>query len=713
MVADNYMSKVGTPQEAQGMSLSGLYQEYVGHDNNRDAYMLNMIESRVMEHTWRQWEPNIIYVHHQSSPFPTRIWLPPFAEPIATHAPGIVSSQLNMIGMAIAQRLDMEGKTGATHMGDGFDAWYPGYIDYNPVFKNIPAFWTETQGTGPSPRTSQPNDVPANMRRAQALYVSPWLGGTWRMRDAVEYMTTASIATIEYASKYKDALMYGRYQSGRDQIARGRREAPYAYVVPQAQRDPAAAVEMLRRLAFSGVRVYQLTAPASLAGERFDAGAWIIPTDQEFAALAREVLEVQAYPDIRESPGGPLETPYDAAGWTLPLQMGVTMRIATTPLSAEVRASMKLLGQLPAPAIRPAAYNMTAVPDAAAFDSAPGIGFDSDPAARAIVPPAGRITGSGPSLAVNPAENNAFKAINRAWRAGASVRYEPGLSGAGGRYVISGLPPAVQEELVASLALRAERAAPPATKTARPRIGLLLANTSMDEGWTRWVLDQYEFEYLRVSGSDIQAGNLRNKIDVLVISDEARGFLEGGGGRGGRAGVPPPAGGAPPAADSPSPNDLRVKAVEEFLRGGGTLVCFNRSSTFAIDQFKLPVKNVVAGIGRQQFFVGGSLLNVEVNTGHRVMDGMPTGAVVFYDSGPVFDMTDGFKGTVLASYPQEKVLASGFLQGESLIKGKAAALEVEFGEGRVVLLGFKPQWRGQPFGTFRVIFNAIASAPAR
>jgi hypothetical protein len=165
MVANHYMARVGTPEEAQAMSLPGLYQEYVGHDNNRDAYMLNTVESRVVEHTWRQWEPNIIYVQHQSSPFPTRIWLPPFAEPIATHAPGIVSSQLNMIGMAIAQRLNLEGKVGATHMGDGFDAWYPGYIDYNPVFKNIPAFWTETQGTGPSPRTSQPDQIPAPMRR--------------------------------------------------------------------------------------------------------------------------------------------------------------------------------------------------------------------------------------------------------------------------------------------------------------------------------------------------------------------------------------------------------------------------------------------------------------------------------------------------------------------------------------------------------------------
>ena len=705
MVANTYMSRVGTPNESQGLSLPGLYQEYVGHDNNRDAYMLNMVESRVMEHAWRQWEPNIIYVHHQSSPFPTRIWLPPFAEPIATHAPGIVSSQLNMIGMAIAQRLNLEGKVGATHMGSGFDAWYPGYIDYNPVFKNIPAFWTETQGTGPSPRTTQPNDVPVTMRRAQALYVSPWLGGTWRMRDAVEYMTTASVATIEYASKYKDALMFGRYQAGRDQIVRGRREAPYAYVVAQTQRDPVAAVEMLRRLAFSGVRVYQLTAPASLAGERFDAGTWIVPTDQEFAALAREVLDAQAYPEIRESPGGPLDTPYDSAGWTLPLQMGVRTLVATSPLGEDVRANMKLLGQPPSPTLRPSPYNSASTSDAAPFDSVPGIGFDSDPAARAITPPPGRITGTGPALAVNPAENNAFKAINRAWRAGATVSFS------GRRYVISGLAPAAQEELVSALAIAGERVAAPVSKAPRTRVGLFLANTSMDEGWTRWVLDSYEFEYLRISGADIQAGNLREKIDVLVITDEARGVLEGAGGRGGRAGAPPAragGAGAAGAGDQPSANDLRIKALDDFIRGGGTLVCFNRSSNFAIDQLKLPVKNVVAGIGRQQFFVGGSLLNVDVDASHRVMAGMPLTAAVYYDSGPVFEMTEGFKGMVLATYPvKERVLASGFLQGESLIQGKIAALDVEHGNGHIVLLGFRPQWRGQPFGTFRVIFNAM------
>ena len=163
--------------------------------------MLDMIESRTLEHTWRLWEPSIIYVHHQSAPFPTRIWLPPFAEPIATHAPFLLSREVNMIGMAIAKGLEERGQVGATHMGTGYDAWYPGYIDYLPMFKNIAAFWTETQGNGAAPRTSAPEQIPADMRRPQALYPSPWLGGTWRLRDAVEYMQTASLSVLEYASR--------------------------------------------------------------------------------------------------------------------------------------------------------------------------------------------------------------------------------------------------------------------------------------------------------------------------------------------------------------------------------------------------------------------------------------------------------------------------------------------------------------------------------
>src|SRR5438105_2539799 len=280
MVAEWYTKNVGTPYELSG--LPQLYQEYVGHDNNRDAYMLNMIESRVIEHTWRQWEPQIIYVHHQSGPFPTRIWLPPFSEPVGIDAPFLMSREVNMIGMAIAKGLEERGQVGATHMGTAFDAWYPGYVDYAPNFKNIPAFWTETalfQYATPHDYTLA--DFPQNMRdlRPQSLYSSPWPPGWWRLRDAVEYMETASLAVLEYAAKYKESLLYDRYQAGRDQIALGRKRPPYAYVIPQQQRDPVAAVELLRRLAFGGIRVAALGADAAIDGETFPAGTWVIPTD--------------------------------------------------------------------------------------------------------------------------------------------------------------------------------------------------------------------------------------------------------------------------------------------------------------------------------------------------------------------------------------------------------------------------------------------------
>ena len=283
----------------QGRQFPGLYQAYVGHDNNRDAYMLNMIESRVIEHAWREWEPDIIHVHHQGAPAPMRIWFPPFAEPIATWAPPLMSREVNVIGTAMARAEDEAGHVGSGHMGRPYDAWYPGYIDYFPMFKNIVAYWTETAANGGGGGGGGGRGA-GQAERPQSLYSSPWTPGTtWNLRSAIEYMETASLGVLDFSARYKESIIYDRYLSGRDQIARGRKEAPYAYVVPQDQSDPVAPVELLRRLAFSGLRVSQLTAAATIDGVSYPAGTWVVPTDQEFIAVAREVLDVQKYPEVR------------------------------------------------------------------------------------------------------------------------------------------------------------------------------------------------------------------------------------------------------------------------------------------------------------------------------------------------------------------------------------------------------------------------------
>jgi hypothetical protein len=703
MVGEWFLKNLGTPYESSG--LPRLYQEYVGHDNNRDGYMINMIESRLMEHVWRQWEPHIIYVHHQTAPFPARIWLPPFSEPVGLEAPNLSAREVNMIGMAIAKGLEERGQTGATHMGTAFDAWYPGYIDYAPIFKNIPAFWTETAGNMAASREYTVKDLPQAFRdlRPQSLYSSPWRPGWWRLGDAVAYNETASLAVLEYAAKYKASLLYNRYQAGRDQIARGKKDAPYAYVFPQDQRDPVAAVELLRRLAFGGVRVFQLTASVTLGDAAYPAGTWFVPTDQEFAAMAREVLDIQKYPDLRQYPGGPPMRPYDAAGWTLPLQMGLKWATVSTPLGDEVRAKMKLLGPPAEPRIKLAPYNISASGDPAPFDSVPGIGFDSNPSAAAIIPPAGRITGRGRSLAVDPAQNNAFRAINRAWKEGAAVQYAAGVAGRGGRYLIRGLSKSAQSALVGSLALVAERTAAGGTPLKRPRLGLYQPwSGSMDEGWTRWLLEQYGFEFVSLHPEDFHAP-LRGKVDVIILADDARIPLEGtAGGQGARGAARAV---RPEYAYALTADD--VKGFEAFIRGGGTVVCFNAACRFAIQQFKLPVKNAVEGLKAEEFFLRGSIVEVNVDAAHPVMAGMPEKAAVFVDGSPVFDLLDGFKGRVLAKYAETgSPLLSGYLIGEKYLIGKAAALDVELDQGHVILLGFRPEWRAQSFGTFRVVFNA-------
>ena len=501
-------------------------------------------------------------------------------------------------------------------------------------------------------------------------------------------MDTASLSVLDYAARYKENVLLNRYRSGKWQIEKHRKEGPFAYVIPQDQRDKATAVELLRRLAFGGVRVLALSAPMAIEGETFAAGTWVIPTDQEFIALAREVLDPQVYPDLREFENGPPEQPYDAAGWTLPMTMGVRVVTIMKPIADADRAKFKALAADTSVTEKPTPY-VAAKTDAAAFDSVPGAGFNTHPIAAAIVPPAGVISGTGPHVAIDPAETNAFRALHLAWQANGQV------SRAGNRYVVSNLNDATVTEIASSLAIRGERVATLGQAIKPPRLALFEPPNSMDAGWTKWVLERYGFAFTSVTTPDF-TGNLRDRFDVIVVGDERRGILPAGGfGR--------------PAATTPSADDeSRIKALDTFVRNGGTLIAMSGSAVAAIDQLKLPVRNVLNGVGRDTFFAGGSIMRVTTEPGQPVMAGMPRDADIFVFGSPAFETTAGFDGAVLATYPSEgSPLRSGYLLGEKLLQGKAAALDVRLGEGHVILLGFRPQWRGQPFGSFRVLFNAI------
>jgi hypothetical protein len=673
-----------------------LYQKYIGHDNNRDSYMLNVVESRVIGRTWRVWEPQIIYVHHQSSPFPTRIWIPPFADPIGLRAPAIMGREVNAIGTRIAEELDAKGLPGAVHMLATYDAWYPGYIDYMPMYQNIASWWTETQGGNCGlPRTTTVDSLPEEYRdlRPTALYVSPWAQGKWGLRDQVDYMVTASIATLRYAAKFREEVLYNRYQSGRNTVQQFRTAPPYAFLIPQAQHDPVAPVELLRRLAFLGVRVMQLDHDAPYDGANYPKGTWIIPMDQEFAQLVRELFEPQKYPDMGD------DLPYDAAGWTLPYQMNVQVIEGRAPLTAEFRAALKPV-------------RGTAV----AWGASPDFPLTTESQAAGIVPDSGGIAGDGDEITLDPAKNNSFRFLNRALANGGTLRFNPAGNGRGGRYLISGLDPTKANQWARELWIRADRSLGTAASSAvrvPTRIALFKAAPgNMDEGWTEWLLDTYGFQYSLITPSDVRAGDLGSHFDVIVLASQNLLSPRGGGRAGGPgAGGGRAAGGAAPdssAAATARDDTARVRAIDQFVRGGGTLVAWNQGTTSAISALQLPVKNVVGGLTRRDYFTGVSIMHVVTDPTHPLMAGMPNEADVVVSGSPVFTTLEGFEGAVLAKYPaQGSPLRSGFLNGEKYMRGYAAAIDVKRGSGHVVLIAFQPQWRGQPHGTFRTVFNSL------
>lgn len=648
-----------------------LYEKYIGHDDNRDAYMLNVVESRVIQRTWREWEPDIIYVHHQSSPFPTRIWIPPFADPVGLRVPPIVAREVNAIGTRIAEELEANGQPGAVHQLATYDAWYPGYIDYMPMYQNIASWWTETQGGNCAvPRTTTLDSLPPGYRelRPTTMYLSPWTEGTWRLRDAVDYMVTASLATLDYAAKFKDELLYNRYQAARNTIAQFRTSPPYAYFVRQAQYDPVQPVALLQRLAFMGVRIEQLARDVTYDGASYPRGTWVIPMDQEYAQLVRELLEPQQYPEIRD------DTPYDAAGWTLPYQMNVDVVEGRVPLSAELRAALK--------PVRGKAVDWRTAADAP---------FTTNAEAAGVIPLPGGLTGSGDLLLLDPAQNNSFQLLNRALAAGASLRYAPAAAGRGARWAVSGVPLEKAQSWASELYVRAQWA-PDDVVSGTPaptRVALYKsAPGNIDEGWTEWLLDTNGFRYTVITPADLHTGDLASRYDVILLASQGAGTGD--------------------STTGPAEDSLRVRAFDTFARAGGTLVAWNQGAAETAASLHLPVRNVVADVPRKEYYTGGSIMRVIVDTAQPVMAGMPPRADVFVFNSPVFTTLDDFQGAVLAKYPNEgRILRSGYLKGEQYMQGMAAALDVKHDRGHVVLLAFQPQWRGQSTGTFRTVFNSV------
>jgi hypothetical protein len=692
LVVDWYRRTLRTPY--QDSPMPWLYQKYVGHDNNRDSYMLTQAESQVVNRLlYREWLPQVMYNQHQGT-WPPRIFVPPFPDPVNPNIDPQVMRGVDLVGGAMQDRFEREGKDGVISRYQ-FSVWYNGSVRTTTYFHNVIGILTETGHASATPYTYRAEDFPKALQNGvsalepSVTYPHPWKGGTLRLRDAMDYMLTGSLAVLEVAAKYRERFLYGIYQVGARQIERGRTEAPIAYVVPPDQHDPGAAALFLWTLMQGGVEVHRAMAPFSADGVSYPAGSSIVLLAQPFRPYAKDLFEPQKYPDLRTTPGGPPIPPYDTAGWTLAYQMGVKTIAIERP-----------------------------------FDTAALTRLEAAPAVE------GRLAGGlrrAWGVALDPRDNAAFIAVNRLLSSGLRISRAQGpLTGENtsmppGAWVVAAdrnadrarlgqMVPGLARDLGVRATVLDARPPPPLAPVRRARIGLYKSwVANIDEGWTRWLLEQYEFPYVSLTNRDIRAGRLRATLDIIVLPDQSPRQIVDGHQPGDKPSRPMPWNPPPPEYQG-GLGEEGIAALVEFVKAGGTLVTLDEASDLVLARFGGPfarISDATAGLPRTTFYCPGSVLRLLVNPSQPGAFGMASEAAADFSDSRAFAVADS-SATSLATYaPAPRLLMSGWLLGADQIASRHAALEVRYGAGRVVLFAFRPQFRAQPHGTFKLLFNAL------
>jgi hypothetical protein len=659
LVAEWYHRQVGTPFE--GTSPPALYHPYVGHDNNRDWYMFTQAETRLtVRHVYHRWHPQIVHDVHQMGQRGARIFVPPYADPWEPNVDGALVAAAGALGSHVASRLTTAGRTGVV-TGAIFDAWTPGRA-YPHTHGGVRLLSETASARLATPVEVKPDELERRVsgydpRRPSVNFPAPWPGGQWRLADVVETQLQASLAILEHAAANREHWLRTALTANRRASAR---TAPFAFVVPPGQRDPSAVARLVEVLRLGEVDVHRASSPFEAAGRAYAAGSLVVRLQQPASAFAKTLLERQRYPDLREHEGGPPRRPYDVTAHTLPLLLGVEVSTVDSPFDA----SLDLVGD----------GRVTA----------------------------GAVEGRGPRLALGHASGE-LAALPRLLEQGVPVRWALQSFSDAGRSFPAGtlLVPASARRFVATLAselglrVQAVRAEPRALRLRRPRVGLYRSWVpSMDEGWTRFVFEkEMGVAYRDLRDREVRAGDLRRRFDAVVLPDQPPSALLNG-----------HAMGSMPEEYVGGLGREGVAALREFVEKGGTLVALDSATLFAIDELRLPVKNVLAGVAPADFYCPGSILGARADLAHPLAHGLPETTPVWFEGSPAFEVEGGAS---ILLYGEGDPLLSGWLLGGERLKGKAALVEAPLGKGRVVLFGFRPQYRAQSRVTYAALLNAL------
>ncbi|MBX3462968.1 MAG: peptidase [Planctomycetes bacterium] len=715
---DGYELVANAYRATRSMTIPVLYQRFVGHDNNRDFYACNQPEAQNVNRVfYREWCPQIVYNHHQSAPAGTILFTPPFRDPHNYLVDPLVIRGIEIVAAHMNHRFALEGKPGViSRSGAPYSGWWNGGLRSTGYFHNVIGILTEAFG--------RPEPTPLRPALARRLpsgdHPDPVPAQTWRARQTIDYLQTANFAILDFAARHREELLLGIWTMASRAIERGSRDHwtptprllaaaarrsepesvfadpllrdPRAYVLRSDQQDWGAAQRLARALWRCGVEVQRATAPFDLGGATMPAGSLVVRCDQAYRAHVLDQFEPQWHPDDVQD-GRPVP-PYDSAGWTLALQMDVQVERCFSALHG---------------------------PFAPVAD---GERFAPQPLAAAAA-----------GWQLDPRDSHALVAVNRLLAAGAAVEWSP----RGHYWVPRGdRALAVLRAAADELGLRAlgrEVATREAREPVRaPRLGLFdVFGGHMPTGWDHWLLREFGFPVRQVWGDRVEAGDLGRDFDVLVFHTGLPGprDLERAARRVDEQDLPTLRAALPPFEDW---SDLEARAVRltgerslpalrEFVEQGGTLVALGGECDKVVRHFALPVRvgtyvpDPLAEGGerrarREEFYVPGSLLALEIDRGHELARGSSgeLAAMVTGNSAMLEVVDPAAPIEVVARYRRCDPLLSGWAIGEQHLAGKAAVLCARVGRGRVLLYGPDVTYRGQPLGTARLFFQGVLTA---
>jgi hypothetical protein len=666
LVADWYERVLDTPFE--GSNPPELYHPYAGHDNNRDWFMQTLEENRLtIQHVQNPWRPHIVFDLHQMGSFGPRYVVPPFIDPYDQNVDPILQAAVNDLGTSMARELTAAGKQGVA-TGIIFDAFSPSraYQHYHGGVRIL--------SEAASVRIATSIDItPGQLAEARGFdprvalnnHPAPWPGGRWTMAEIVDHNRIAVWAVLGHAARFRDRWVAHQAEIQARSLVR---DEPSAFVIPgpAEQGDPGTLADLVEVLSLGDVEVRQAGAAFEADGVEFPAGTFVVPMAQPFGGYGKTLLESQRYPDLRLYPGGPPRPPYDNTAHTLPLQLGVEAIPVRTGPNWE---------------------SMSIVDD--------------------IRPAGGLRRGEGDAFLVSPRTNAGVALVNGALAAGAGAARQADDGGGDsvtGSWLLTGIDPETLDALAkhhhAEVRCTSSDMASNAMPVGAPRVGVYRSwrGAAIDSGWTELVLQRAGFAPTLLRDRDIRQGRLRRRYDAIVLPQE--------GARAIAAGNDP--------ADYPAEyagglGDLGAHQLRRFVDEGGTLVVLDTASDYVTSALYLPVRNVLAGMTQREFYSPGSIVRVLLDTAHPLAWGYGREVAAMFVSSPAFEVRagNGQAPVVVGQHALSDQLLSGWMHGAEQIGGRGALVDVPTGRGRVILFGFRPQYRAQARGTYRLLYNAL------